>query len=56
VRPLSQKKKSHHKKWAGGVVQGIGPKFQTPVLQKKKKKKIIINSPFFHYEKNIVLL
>jgi hypothetical protein len=31
-------KKSHHKKWAGGVTQGVGPEFKQQHLKKEKKK------------------
>jgi hypothetical protein len=39
-KPLSQKRiKSHHKKMAGGVAQGVAPEFKSQYRQKKKKKK-----------------
>jgi hypothetical protein len=31
-------KNTHHKKWAGGVTQGVGPEFK-PHYQKKKNPK-----------------
>jgi hypothetical protein len=31
--------KAHHKKMAGGVAQGVGPEFKSPITAKKKKKK-----------------
>jgi hypothetical protein len=33
-KTLSQK--NHHKKRAGGVAEGVGPEFKTPVQKKKK--------------------
>jgi hypothetical protein len=36
VRPYLEK--SHHKKRAGGVVQGVGPDFKLQYWKKKKKK------------------
>jgi hypothetical protein len=32
-------RKTLHKKRAGGVAQGVGPKIKPPVLQEKKRKK-----------------
>jgi hypothetical protein len=37
-------KKTHHKKRAGGIAQGVGPEFK-PQYQKKKKKKSPCLSP-----------
>jgi hypothetical protein len=34
LRPYLEK--THHKKRAGGVTQGVGSEFKTPVLPKKK--------------------
>jgi hypothetical protein len=31
-------KKTHHKKRAGGVAQGVGPEFKLQNCQKKKKR------------------
>jgi hypothetical protein len=31
--------KTHHKKRAGGVAQGVGPEFTSTTKKKKKKKK-----------------
>jgi hypothetical protein len=42
VRPYllkKSKKKNLSQKRAGGVAQGVGPEFKTPVLQNKKTKK-----------------
>jgi hypothetical protein len=38
--------KTHNKKRAGGVAQGVGPEFKPQHSQKKKKKReIVIHSP-----------
>jgi hypothetical protein len=38
-------KKTHHKKRAGGVAQGVGPEFKPSIKKKKKKRK---KSLFFY--------
>jgi hypothetical protein len=40
LKKKKQNKKTHQKNRAGGVAQGVGPKFNPSTTKKKKKKKI----------------
>jgi hypothetical protein len=39
LKPVLILKKTHHKKRAGGVAQGVGPKFKPQYCKKKKTER-----------------
>jgi hypothetical protein len=44
MRPCLEK--SHHKKWTGGVAQGVGPEFNPWYHKKKNKKSSVLLSEY----------